>query len=86
MINALSGMSDTRATLNGASVQVQDSRISTRGLGFGTHTLIVQATDIAGNIVDKMFAVDVVPKYPIAQVVSRIKAALVSSIFSFFPR
>lgn len=85
-LDALAGVSDIQASVNGTPVNIDDRRISLRKMGFGTHALTVQATDLAGNSVDKSFVIDVSPKYPVAKIVSRVLGFFAGRAFSLFNR
>lgn len=82
VIDALAGVAQVRASINGEATEVIEGRVSTRGLGWGTHSLVVDATDEAGNVIIQTFVVNVEPKFPIVRTIARVASAL--NPFSWF--
>lgn len=82
VVDALAGVADVDVSINGKAAEVVNGRISTRGLGWGTHSLVVDATDEAGNVIIQEFTVNVEPKYPVARTLARALSSL--NPFSWF--
>lgn len=82
VVDTLAGVAKVDVSIDGKTAEVVDGRISTRSLGWGTHSLVVDATDEAGNVIIQEFTVNVEPKYSIAHMLSRIVKAF--NPFSWF--
>jgi len=65
----LSGVGDYTVALG--AQQLNKTKIEIPSLKFGTYSFLVDATDLAGNIVQKTVVVHVVPKYPLPKFISQ---------------
>jgi len=83
VIDILSGVTSSQASINGTPVNVTDIGISLRGLGFGQHQLVVQAIDKAGNERTAEFVISIRPRYPVAEMIHRF-LRIPGIIFSMF--